>query len=136
MWEDQTSSLELSTLRNYWVKTCNIQITVPINVHTFFHVFHFQLINSNSSSVFLYQNTLVASSSALKDELMRSPTKNVWFELAKVCLARITIFNKRRGEEPSKLLLTTYQQRKNGQHNTELVASLTSVEKELVKKYA
>lgn len=58
-----------------------------------------------------------------------------WLKLAKVLLARITIFNKRRGNEPSKMLLGAWKWVDEPKsHNQEIQMTLTKVEKHLLDR--
>ncbi len=58
-----------------------------------------------------------------------------WQNLARVVLSSLILFNKRRGEEPAKMLLKKYEDRADWrQANEELIASLKPVEKILMKK--
>lgn len=62
---------------------------------------------------------------------------SVYRDLLEYTLAALILFNKRRGGEASKLLLTAYTGRRDWNHssNKEILASLTEVEKTLVKRY-
>ena len=80
------------------------------------------------------QDILEKSLHDYTEELQKNPNRQVWVQLAKVSLTRITIFNKRRGEEPSKMLLSTFSQRKLGEHNQEILQTLNAIERKLLTK--
>lgn len=93
--------------------------------------------NLSYTSLALFQNVLETSVKQ-KTAVVKQSTgdKKSWDALAKVLLARITIFNKRRGDEPSKMLLTSLNEVTNGaHHNTEILNTLNNVEKQLIKRY-
>ena len=60
-----------------------------------------------------------------------------WRKLSQLIMTRLILFNKRRGGEVSRLLLKTYTERPNGKlsANSEVVASLKPLEKELLQRY-
>ena len=64
------------------------------------------------------------------------PTLETWRELAEVILTRITIYNKRRGNEPSSLLLKRYQEKSSHSKvvHSDITDSLSSLEKALLKR--
>lgn len=70
-------------------------------------------------------------------ELTNTPDKNKWHNLAKITLARIVLFNKRRGGEVSKMLKINYNSNPDwsSSNSQELMGSLTDVEKELARKF-
>ena len=60
-----------------------------------------------------------------------------WRKLSQLIMTRLILFNKRRGGEVSRLLLKTYTERPNWKlsANSEVVASLKPLEKELLQRY-
>ncbi|XP_057311013.1 uncharacterized protein LOC130648900 [Hydractinia symbiolongicarpus] len=71
--------------------------------------------------------------SALKD---KHDDLSAWRELAEVVITRITVFNKRRGNEASSLLLKKYTERKNktGTVHDDILKSLTPLERKLMNR--
>lgn len=68
------------------------------------------------------------------DDLKRKPTYDTWRKLANATLARMICFNKRRADEPSKILIEKFKNRTSWQDaNAELVGSLPALEKELMQ---
>lgn len=70
------------------------------------------------------------------ESLQTSPTYSTWRKLAQLTMTRMTIFNKRRGGEVSKLLLETYQTRPGwkGNTNEEVLKSLEPLERKLLNR--
>ena len=68
------------------------------------------------------------------ESLKTKPSYCVWRRLAQLTMTRITIFNKRRGGEMSKLLLQAYTSRPDwkGQTNQEILRSLQPLERKLL----
>ena len=71
-----------------------------------------------------------------KAELKSSPSLNNWRELAEVTIARILVFNKRRGDEPSNLLIQRYESRHNYAQavHSDIQKSLSPLEKQLMHR--
>lgn len=96
------------------------------------------LTNQSSKSINVlfrkyFQNALEKSVSKELKELKENVQKNTWYRLAKTVLAKITVFNKRRGEEPSKMLLSSFEMRKKPEHhNAEIKQALNQVELHLL----
>ena len=68
--------------------------------------------------------------------LSESPSQEAFQNLAAVLLCRLVSFNKRRPEEPAKLMVDKYQCRSNWQDsNAEILASLGQFEKQLMTRY-
>ena len=72
----------------------------------------------------------------LVDKLKIKPTLPDWRELADIIVCRITIFNKRRGNEASSVLLKRFTSRKenNGTVHTDILESLTPLEQKLMER--
>lgn len=70
------------------------------------------------------------------DSLEVTPSFSTWRKLAQLTMTRMTIFNKRRGGEVSKLILQTYRSRPDwkGQTNEELLKSLEPLERKLLSR--
>ena len=73
----------------------------------------------------------------LVDELKRTFSYSSWRNLMEMVLIALIIFNKRRGGEISRLLLSTFTQRPNWaeNQNAEIFSILTTLEKLLLKRY-
>jgi hypothetical protein len=69
-------------------------------------------------------------------ELQESPNCETYTKLAQICLARLIIFNKRRGGEASRMEVMQYEAMKewDGTDSAEIQATLSSVEVELCKR--
>ena len=73
---------------------------------------------------------------ALTLVLKKSPSLDKWRELAELVITRITIFNKRRGNEVSSLLVKRFQERKERHHaHNDILQSLTPLEQQLMQRY-
>ena len=70
------------------------------------------------------------------DSLQVTPSFSTWRKLAQLTMTRMTVFNKRRGGEVSKLLLKTYETRPDWKNctNQEVLATLQPMEKMLLKR--
>lgn len=68
--------------------------------------------------------------------LSEQPQLGAWSQLAQATLARLVIFNKRRGGEASKMLSESYRHRPDWKqvNNPEIMASLSEFERELAKR--
>lgn len=80
----------------------------------------------------LYQKAMIAE---LSTELEDNPSPSVWLELSEHVLARLTIFNKRRGGEASKILVTDFVNRPSWHDGCvqEFQSTLSELEKHLCK---
>ena len=74
--------------------------------------------------------------SVLMKALKENPTLHRWGELAETTMTRLIIFNKRRGGEASKMLLTNFQTRPDWKQcsSTAIESSLQPIERELCKR--
>jgi hypothetical protein len=117
-WTDKISSIALATLK-----------TNKFNQPTMLPV---------TSDLLKLRNYLELEMSDLVQTLQEGPSRAVWKSLAKVMLARLIIFNKRRSSEVSKLLEKTYATRPEWRNsmNEEILQNLDEVEKELLGRYA
>lgn len=81
------------------------------------------------------RKSLLAKMSSNVERLEQHPQLEVWSDLAQATLARLVIFNKRRGGEASKLLIESYLERPDWSqvNSTEVLSSLSGFEKELSK---
>ena len=70
-------------------------------------------------------------------KLQSNPDYQTYRLLLEVVLSRITIFNRRRGGEASRLLLSAYTDRPNWQEtaNSDIIKSLHPLERELAKRF-
>jgi hypothetical protein len=70
------------------------------------------------------------------DQLLVSPNYHRWRSLAEMTLSRIIVFNKRRGGEVSKLLLSSYVERPDWKKecNKDLIDTLKPIEKQLLNR--
>ena len=70
------------------------------------------------------------------DQLQEAASYSTWRKLAQLTMARMIIFNKRRGGEVSKLLLQTYITRPNWKNTTnqEVMSSLQPLEQKLLDR--
>ena len=70
------------------------------------------------------------------EALEKQPRLEVWSDLAQATLARLVMFNKRRGGEASKVLVESYLKRPDWSqvNNPEIMSSLSGFERELSKK--
>ena len=68
--------------------------------------------------------------------LEEQPRVQAWSDLAQATLARLVMFNKRRGGEASKMLLSSYLSRPDWTkvNNPEIMSALSSFEKELSRR--
>ena len=68
--------------------------------------------------------------------LEEEPRRQAWNDLAQATLARLVMFNKRRGGEASKMLLDSYQNRPDWTkvNNPEIMSALSSFERELSRR--
>ena len=73
----------------------------------------------------------------LADKLALQPSYSSWRELCEVVFTRVVIFNRRRSGEMAKLALPAYQNRPRWEEvaSDEIKASLTALEKQLLKRY-
>lgn len=81
------------------------------------------------------RKSLLAKMSSNMERLEQEPQLEVWGDLAQATLARLVIFNKRRGGEASKLLTESFLERPDWSqvNSTEVLSSLNGFEKELSK---
>ena len=81
------------------------------------------------------RKSLLAKMSSNMERLEQEPQLEVWGDLAQATLARLVIFNKRRGGEASKLLIESFLERPDWSqvNSTEVLSSLNGFEKELSK---
>ena len=68
--------------------------------------------------------------------LEEQPQLQAWSDLAQATLARLVMFNKRRGGEASKMLLSSYLSRPDWTkvNNPEIMSALSSFERELSRR--
>ncbi|XP_057303145.1 uncharacterized protein LOC130640517 [Hydractinia symbiolongicarpus] len=69
-------------------------------------------------------------------EIKITPSRDLWRELADIILTRVTVFNKRRGNEPSSILLSRYTSR-NSRSNVvhgDILETLSTLEKKLMNR--
>ena len=78
----------------------------------------------------------LAKLSELKEKLIKEAQLETWRELAELVVTRITIFNKRRGNEASSLLLKRFIDRKNHGKiiHDDILESLSPLEKKLIER--
>lgn len=68
--------------------------------------------------------------------LRSNPTSSTWLNLAKVCLANIIMFNRRRSGEASRMLVSNFEDaRNNCQPSDDILAALSEMEKQLVNSF-
>ena len=81
------------------------------------------------------RKSLLAKMSSNMELLERQPRLEVWSDLAQATLARLVIFNKRRGGEASKLLIESFLERPHWSqvNSTKVLSSLSGFEKVLSK---
>lgn len=74
---------------------------------------------------------------SLSKELEEGPSLEIWRQLAEVVVARLSIFNKRRGNEVSSVLLSRYINRKNYSSiaHDDVLKSQSPLEKKLMDRY-
>ena len=77
---------------------------------------------------------LLGKMSELSSQLVRDPTAQEWRSLAEVTLTRVIVFNGRRGSEAAQLLVSEYQQR-NNDVQSDVLNSVSTVEKHLISRY-
>ncbi|XP_054483191.1 uncharacterized protein LOC129116215 [Anoplopoma fimbria] len=68
-------------------------------------------------------------------ELSESPSTKTWIDLAKVCLAQIILFNRRREGEVASMPLSAFLSRDKSDHHQDLDWALSEVEKRLCKHF-
>jgi hypothetical protein len=90
-----------------------------------------------TSDLLTLKNYVDGQMTTLSTAVKTNPSYSVWRALAEVTLARILLFNKRRGSEAAKLLISSYTSRPNWttQANTEIVDTLSEIEKKLFNRY-
>ena len=82
------------------------------------------------------RRSILSKISSSTQILTEQPQLEAWSQLAQATLARLVIFNKRRGGEASKMLSESYHHRPDWKqvNNPEIMASLSDFEKELSKR--
>lgn len=70
----------------------------------------------------------------LTRELRANPNAVTFTQLTMVTLARIIVFNKRRGGEMAKLLLSTYEDKKKWHMSPDIMATLEPVEIKMTER--
>lgn len=82
------------------------------------------------------RRSLLSKISSSTQVLAEQPQLEAWSHLAHATLARLVIFNKRRGGEASKMLSESYLHRPDWKqvNNPEIVASLSGFERELSRR--
>ena len=82
------------------------------------------------------RRSLLSKISSSTQVLAEQPQLEAWSHLAQATLARLVIFNKRRGGEASKMLSESYLHRPDWKqvNNPEIVASLSGFERELSRR--
>ncbi|XP_028410642.1 uncharacterized protein LOC114533333 [Dendronephthya gigantea] len=73
----------------------------------------------------------------LSEDVKKNPMQENWRKLANSALARLIMFNKRRGGEASRMKLDAFQGRPlwGNIHNEEIVSALSATERELCKRF-
>lgn len=69
------------------------------------------------------------------DLLMNEISFDHWFELAKLIMASIIVFNRRRTGEVQNITLTDFQNRRSIDESTETFQSLSGIAKEIARRY-
>ena len=79
------------------------------------------------------RKSVLSKMSSNAEILEQHPQLEVWSELAQATLARLVMFNKRRGGEASKMLVKSYLERPDWSqvNNAEILSSLSGFEREL-----
>ena len=82
------------------------------------------------------RRSILSKISSSTSILTEQPQLEAWSQLAQATLARLVIFNKRRGGEASKMLSESYHHRPDWKqvNNPEIMASLSDFERELSKR--
>lgn len=80
------------------------------------------------------QNHLKKLASTLSTELKQNATEKIWYELAKVILCQVTLFNRRRSGETSRIKVADYFLAKKGT-DEEISNYLTPLEKKLCNQF-
>lgn len=82
------------------------------------------------------RRSILSKISSSTQILAEQPQLEAWSQLAQATLARLVMFNKRRGGEASKMLLESYHQRPDWKqvNNPEIMASLSGFERELSRR--
>ena len=82
------------------------------------------------------RKSVISKMSSSADVLEQQPQLEVWSDLAQATLARLVMFNKRRGGEASKMLVESYLNRPDWKqvNNPEIMSSLSDFERELSKR--
>ncbi|RXG73974.1 hypothetical protein Avbf_01616 [Armadillidium vulgare] len=72
-----------------------------------------------------------------REVLQKDPCLENWLELTQACLCKIVIFNKRRGDDMTKMLLSSYNSKDNWSlsESDEAYKSLTLLEKTICRRY-
>lgn len=82
------------------------------------------------------RKSILSKISSTTQVLAEQPQVEAWSHLAQATLARLVIFNKRRGGEASKMLTESYLHRPDWKqvNNSEIMASLSGFERELSRR--
>ena len=88
-----------------------------------------------TQDVKLLHKHLVAKAKASTESLCEEPSSAAWTELCEVTLTQIVIFNRRRGGEAERLLVSAYCARSNKNASEDLHACLSQVEQFLCKQF-
>ena len=88
-----------------------------------------------AEDVKLLHDYLAKKAEKCSQRLSNEPSSAVWNELSKVTLTQVIIFNRRRGGEAERLLLSTYCSAANGSTNEDVDVCLSQVERTLCKQF-
>jgi len=88
-----------------------------------------------AEDVKLLHNHLTSRASECTEQLARSPSDVSWCELCQVTLTQVVIFNRRRGGEAQRMLLSTYLNSDVQNVNEDLETCLSEVERALCKEF-
>ena len=88
-----------------------------------------------AEDVKLLHDYLAKKAEKCTQSLSNEPSSAVWNELSKVTLTQVIIFNRRRGGEAERLLLSTYCSAANGSTNEDVDVCLSQVERTLCKQF-
>ena len=93
-------------------------------------------LNSLSTDLDKLRKFVLLKMSSSVQLLEEQPQLQAWSDLAQATLARLVMFNKRRGGEASKMLLDSYQNRPDWTkvNNPEMMSALSSFERELSRR--
>ena len=88
-----------------------------------------------AEDVKLLHNHLTSKAEACKQSLVEEPTSTAWSELCQVTLTQVVTFNRRRGGEAERMLMTSYWADNTENVNVDIGKCLSQVERALCSEF-